>query len=227
MRATFFGSQVAWYENDGSESFATNVLVTTADGAACVAAADVDGDGDVDALSCWENADRVVWHENDGEESFAAKTVAAGIQRPVDLAVADLDGDGDVDVVAAAYGDDAANWYASERRSCLLVLLLGTSRAWHIRMPTPQESVKTIPIRPSSGPRPQVRVRLFQHAAADVPAVVSAFVCTVRRAFDAALRVSDVDAVQPAKLVSYGVADRASYFYAFELSHDRAFGGAQ
>ncbi|KAH8097797.1 hypothetical protein JL720_711 [Aureococcus anophagefferens] len=40
---------VAWYENDGAESFAERIMTTLADGATSVFAIDADGDGDADA----------------------------------------------------------------------------------------------------------------------------------------------------------------------------------
>ena len=56
---------VAWHENDGSQSFAERVITTLADAALAVFAIDLDGDGDVDALSASTNDDTVAWYEND------------------------------------------------------------------------------------------------------------------------------------------------------------------
>ena len=47
---------VAWHENPGAESFAEHEITTLADG---VQAADVDGDGDLDALAASEDDDTV------------------------------------------------------------------------------------------------------------------------------------------------------------------------
>ena len=59
------GDTVAWYENDGSQSFTEHVISNSADSVYTVFAIDVDGDGDVDALSASENDDTVAWYEND------------------------------------------------------------------------------------------------------------------------------------------------------------------
>jgi hypothetical protein len=44
-------NKIAWYENDGQQTFTSHTITTAADGAASVYAADVDGDGDMDVLS--------------------------------------------------------------------------------------------------------------------------------------------------------------------------------
>ena len=51
LSAVFVDDTVAWYENDGSQSFTERIITTLANGASTVFAIDVDGDGDVDALS--------------------------------------------------------------------------------------------------------------------------------------------------------------------------------
>jgi hypothetical protein len=54
---------VAWYENDGTGSFTTHVITTSADGAYSVGSADVDGDLDVDVLSASFSDDTVAWYQ--------------------------------------------------------------------------------------------------------------------------------------------------------------------
>ena len=43
---------ISYYENDGVQSFTERVITSAADGAISVFAVDVDGDGDIDVLSC-------------------------------------------------------------------------------------------------------------------------------------------------------------------------------
>ncbi|KAH8050742.1 hypothetical protein JL721_11317 [Aureococcus anophagefferens] len=92
---------VAWYANDGALTFAKAVISATPDQAAAVFAIDVDGDGDVDALSASRNDNTVAWYENDGAQSFSKRiiTFAAGYANAV--VALDVDGDGDVDAVSA------------------------------------------------------------------------------------------------------------------------------
>jgi len=65
-------------------------------------AADVDGDGDMDALTAGGFYDAVVWHENDGSQNFTTTVIYSDTQ-DAGRAVfsADMDGDGDMDVLAA------------------------------------------------------------------------------------------------------------------------------
>ena len=51
LSASAYDDKIAWYENNGSESFTAHNITTNADGAYSVFASDVDGDGDMDALS--------------------------------------------------------------------------------------------------------------------------------------------------------------------------------
>ena len=76
-------------------------------------AEDIDGDGDVDAVSGSYSAKEVAWYENDGSQSFTKATIVSGDSfdgaRPV--FTIDVDGDGDVDVVAMAALVDTASWF--------------------------------------------------------------------------------------------------------------------
>ncbi len=77
LSASSFDDKIAWYENlagDGS-SWSTHVISTSADGAWSVFAADVDGDGDLDALSASTNDDKVAWYENLGDDADVAAAV--------------------------------------------------------------------------------------------------------------------------------------------------------
>ena len=57
---------IAWYENDGAESFTKRAISTAVDGAYTVYALDVDSDGDVDVLSLSSATGAFTWHENNG-----------------------------------------------------------------------------------------------------------------------------------------------------------------
>ncbi len=114
LSASSSDNKIAWYENDGSESFMARTITTSADGARSVFAIDVDGDGDVDVLSASYYDDKIAWYENDGSESFTARTITTSADRAHSVYAIDVDGDGDVDVLSANYGEDKIAWYEND-----------------------------------------------------------------------------------------------------------------
>ena len=66
LSASSRDNRIAWYENIDTEgNFGPQQLITTsASGARCVYAADLDGDGDTDVLSASYDDDKIAWHEN-------------------------------------------------------------------------------------------------------------------------------------------------------------------
>jgi hypothetical protein len=108
-------SKIAWYENtDGTGTFgAQQVISTAASWAKAVFAADIDGDGDIDALSASYVDDKIAWYENtDGAGAFGPpqviSTMADGAWA---VFSADLDRDGDADVLSASHLDNKIAWY--------------------------------------------------------------------------------------------------------------------
>ncbi|MEZ5276855.1 MAG: VCBS repeat-containing protein [Opitutaceae bacterium] len=87
--------EIRWYENTGHpESDAWPLHVIGAAYAHDLDVADLDGDGDMDVISCDKNA-VVAWYNHDG--SYVEKTL---LRRPGEgLAKGDIDGDGDPDIV--------------------------------------------------------------------------------------------------------------------------------
>ncbi len=69
--ASYNDDKIAWYENAGTgngSAWVPHIISTAADGARSVYVADVDGDGDLDALSASYNDDKIAWYENtDGD----------------------------------------------------------------------------------------------------------------------------------------------------------------
>ena len=115
ISASFDDDTIAWYENlDGQGSYGSLISITrAARGATDVAAADLDGDGDMDVVSSSSFDDKIAWYRNeDGAGGFSGQI---DISDNADLAtavhVADIDGDGDLDIVSASSGDDKIAWY--------------------------------------------------------------------------------------------------------------------
>jgi len=107
--------EVSWYENtDGAGTFGAQQIITReANGAYWVIGADLDRDGDLDAVSASFWDDKIAWYENmDGVGTFGAQrvisTLAGGAIR---VFAADLDGDGDLDVLSASSSNNKIAWY--------------------------------------------------------------------------------------------------------------------
>ena len=118
LSASFTDSKIAWYENTAGNGTAWTLITisTAAEGAAWVSTADVDADGDLDALAALVVADGVVWYENVGGvgDAWTPRTVATGVGTPLTVAAGDVDGDGDEDLVTAAYNAGAVAWYRND-----------------------------------------------------------------------------------------------------------------
>ncbi|KAK7241265.1 hypothetical protein SO694_00050040 [Aureococcus anophagefferens] len=97
-----------------SVAFTARVVANSADGAYSVFAIDVDGDGDVDALSASVDDDTVAWHENDGSQAFAERAITTLADSAVTVFAIDVDGDGDVDALSASFNDDTVAWYEND-----------------------------------------------------------------------------------------------------------------
>ena len=106
-------NSIAWYENLGGGNFSDQRVITKfTHGARSVYAADLDGDGDTDAISASAYDDKIAWYENLGGGNFSDQRVittdADGAQS---VHAADLDGDGDTDAISASAYDDKIAWY--------------------------------------------------------------------------------------------------------------------
>ena len=111
LSASSNDDKIAWYENDGSESFTAHTITTTADSARSVYALDVDGDSDIDVLSASAFDSTIAWYENDGNENFSKNTIATDATFALGVYALDVDGDSDIDVLSASSSDDKIAWY--------------------------------------------------------------------------------------------------------------------
>ncbi|QIZ76862.1 FG-GAP-like repeat-containing protein [Ferrimonas lipolytica] len=122
LSASEFDHTIAWYEaniaEDGSVSFTAHDISTSTDGAYSVYAADINGDGDMDALSASVYDDTIAWYETsiaeDGSVSFTAHDISTSADSAYSVYAADIDGDGDMDVLSASRVDDTIAWYETD-----------------------------------------------------------------------------------------------------------------
>ena len=121
LRSSGAGSSggVVWFENDGDGGFTGQPAITTADRVLSLAAADVDGDGDLDVVAGLDDFASggirgVLWFMNDGGGGFTQRTVDADAGLAESLAAADVDGDGDLDVVVGLSRGGGVVWYAND-----------------------------------------------------------------------------------------------------------------
>jgi len=120
LDARRFNDEIAWYENDGGQWTKHTLATQDVKSPKAVRAADLDQDGDVDALSIHRDVteNRLAWYENDGTGSFSGQNVLSPNILYDDIRVADLDGDDDLDVVSSTIvpnsNDDQAVWFENQ-----------------------------------------------------------------------------------------------------------------
>ena len=111
LSESWFGDKVFWYQNiNGQKDFGNQQIITDqSESVDIISAADMDGDGDIDALSASPSDGEIVWYENiNGQGNFGPKRIIdafpghANAYRP--FVVSDMDQDGDLDVVCTGSG---------------------------------------------------------------------------------------------------------------------------
>jgi len=115
LSTSWFYDEVSWFENtDGQGTFSNKQTITSnADGADCVRAFDIDGDGDMDVLSSSYYDNKIAWYKNtDGQGTFGVQQViSTDLIYGSSVYAADIDGDGDLDVLSASIDDNKIAWY--------------------------------------------------------------------------------------------------------------------
>jgi VCBS repeat protein len=129
LRLTDAGALV-WAENDAGDgsSWTVRTLATTLQTTYSVATADVDRDGDLDAIATGPG-DEVAWYENlDGNgSSWLLRPVSTQLEGTTAIAPADVDGDGDLDLAISSVDAASVAWYEN---------VAGDGSAWTTRTVT-------------------------------------------------------------------------------------------
>ena len=81
----------------------------------CLAAVDMDSDGDIDAATCGYGDQVVIWYENDGKGNFTPHLIGEK-QEAYDIRTVDLDVDGDLDLLIAGRASNNVVWYENPRQ---------------------------------------------------------------------------------------------------------------
>ncbi len=104
-----------------------HMVAGSIDGAYCVYATDIDGDGDVDVLFSAVLSDAVIWCRNDDGLglSWTKFTIRSNFGAAADVYATDIDGDGDTDVVGVAFDSNEITWWENDDGS-------GTSWTEHV-----------------------------------------------------------------------------------------------
>ncbi|MBI2481889.1 MAG: VCBS repeat-containing protein, partial [Planctomycetia bacterium] len=112
LSASVINDRIAWYRNDGAQSFVEFGIDSTAEFATWVEATDLDRDGDMDVLAAASSPSQVVWYENDGNEAFTKRFIGGSFGESSAQVVTptDFDNDGDTDVVAGFY-NNGISWF--------------------------------------------------------------------------------------------------------------------
>lgn len=101
------GKGVLWFEGP---DFELREIDLDMEGPHDLAIGDIDGDGDVDGVTCGKDSYVVAWYENDGKGNFR-KHVIHDDQAAYDIRLADMDVDGDLDVLVAGQNSRNVVWY--------------------------------------------------------------------------------------------------------------------
>lgn len=116
LGASFWGNEIAWWENldVGSGSFYKHTIDGDFYRAERIYAVDIDGDNDIDVLGGSYQGNKVAWWENTEADTFTKHLIDSDFKRSVSILGVDLDSDGDMDVLGASKLDNDIVWWEND-----------------------------------------------------------------------------------------------------------------
>ncbi len=109
-------NELAWYENNGSETFTKRSVATSWD-ATSVATGDIDKDGDTDIVASSFTDNEVAWWANDGTPSdggWTKNSLTTTLTGAAGLTVADINADTNPDIVTTGFTADRLDWWQND-----------------------------------------------------------------------------------------------------------------
>ncbi len=107
--------RTAFSAQNGVTSFSPRQITVTVDNPQESMMVDIDGDGDLDAISVSLNDGKVTWHENDGSQGFTENVInTIDIDQNFSITAGDIDRDGDMDLLATSFRLDNVYMYYND-----------------------------------------------------------------------------------------------------------------
>ncbi len=95
--------------SQASPRFVEHIVTGTLSGAVSLDVVDMDGDGDLDIVSCGQSSSNIGWFEQQPDRSFTSHLVPMGFNGAYSVAVADFNEDGLMDFATASFSDTRAD----------------------------------------------------------------------------------------------------------------------
>ncbi|MCC5824285.1 MAG: VCBS repeat-containing protein [Phycisphaerales bacterium] len=113
LSASINDNTIAWYRNNGNNTYTRIVITNQAFGARSVFAADMNGNGHMDVLSASESDNSIRWYKNDGatNPTFDARLVTNQASGASSVYAADINGNGRMDILSSARLGFEVAWY--------------------------------------------------------------------------------------------------------------------
>ncbi len=105
-------ADIAWWSNDGTDTFTKHLIKGDFNGASAIATADLNGDDTLDIVAAARYINTIAWWPNDGNASFTTfYTITTDFEEPFYVQTIDMDQDGNTDImgIASTGSGDAGN----------------------------------------------------------------------------------------------------------------------